>query len=500
MLTQNSAPPAATVRGEEEQRSTLERDYNEMSDQALIDLLSEDGAHVRRAAASELERRKPSPGITLLDDVRAFIGKFVSFPDESARTAVTLWAVHAHLVEHLHVTPRLALLSPEAASGKTRVLEVLELLTPEAQLTLNASPSSIFRILEKEQITLLFDEVDAIWTKRGQDDSHEDLRALLNAGYKVGATIPRCVGKSHDVVRFPVFCAVALAGLGDLPETIMTRSIIVRMRRRAPHERVSEFRTRVHAPTGNDLRARLAEWAAEIGRDVGEAWPTFPDGVEDRPAELWEPLLAIADAAGGHWPDTARAACAQLCCAAQDRQASLGVRLLADLRTVFGDVDALHTETILDRLHHPEESGLDADAPWPELRGKPLDTRGLASMLQQYGVKPRKVRQPGGPPKKGYRRDDLWDAWQRYLPPAPGEGEQGEHKAQASVDAGSSVPQAPTQGQQGERAAGSDVPPVPQGATQGERHRPRHTGLVPHVPHVPEPQDGDRDDMEVIEL
>ena len=139
-------------------------------------------------------------------------------------------------MQHFHTTPRLALLSPEAASGKTRVLEILDLLVSESLLALNVSSAAVFRTLSQKQVTLLFDEVDAIWSKRGKDDNHEDLRALLNAGYKKGATIPRCVGPKHEVTNFPVFGAVALAGLGDLPDTIMSRAVIVRMRRRAPTE------------------------------------------------------------------------------------------------------------------------------------------------------------------------------------------------------------------------------------------------------------------------
>src|ERR1022692_4832437 len=146
-------------------------------------------------------------------------GAFCVFPDEHCLIAVTLWAAHAHMVTHFHTTPRLAVLSPEASSGKTRVLEVLDLLVPQSLLTLNASPAAIFRTLAKQQITLLFDEVDAVWSKRGQDDTHEELRALPNSGYKRSATIPRCVGPKHEVVSFPVFCAVALAGIGDLPDT-----------------------------------------------------------------------------------------------------------------------------------------------------------------------------------------------------------------------------------------------------------------------------------------
>ena len=156
---------------------------------------------------------KESSLLETLNDLRVFISRFCAFPSEHCLVAVTLWAAAAHIVQHLYTTPRLALLSPEAASGKTRVLEVLDMLVPESLFTLNASPAAIFRLLAQEQITLLFDEVDAIWSKRGKDDNHEDLRALLNAGYKKGATIPRCVGPKHEVIRFKVYCAVVLAGL-----------------------------------------------------------------------------------------------------------------------------------------------------------------------------------------------------------------------------------------------------------------------------------------------
>lgn len=438
-------------------------------------------------------------GAALLDDTRDFITRFCAFPSDDHLAAVTLWAAHAHMVGHFHVTPRLALLSPEPASGKTRVLEVLELLVPLPEYSLSASPASIFRLLAKQQVTLLFDEVDAIWSQKGKDDHNEDLRALLNAGYKCGASIPRCVGSNHEVQRFPVFCAVALAGLGDLPDTIMSRAVIVRMRRRAPHEQVSEFRQRKHGAEGHALAERLATWGAEVGRSCGDAWPELPDGIMDRPAEIWEPLIAVADAAGGHWPETARAACVALCRAAEDRQASLGVRLLADLRTVFGDAEALHTETILERLHNPEDHGLDADAPWPDLRGKPLGTRGLASMLRRYGVKPRKVKVDGRS-LQGYRHEHLWDAWQRYLPtPGSGEAEPPEPPVQAPSDAVCAVRPAGTPAEPAEPALAAAVPEVPRGDHEGNRHRSHSDAVVPEVPEVPDSREPERG-REVVEL
>jgi hypothetical protein len=364
-------------------------------------------------------------GAALLRDIRAFLCRFCVFPDEHCAVAVTLWAAHTHMVKYFHTSPRLALLSPEPWSGKTRVLEVLDLLVPESLFCLSASPAAIFRTLAGRQITLLVDECDTIFTRRGKDDSNEDLRALLNAGYKRGAVIPRCVGPKHEVRSFEVYAATALAGLGDLPETVMSRAVIIRMRRRAPTENIEPFRSRQHESAGHELRDRLNEWGQAVGPAAGEAWPGLPAGVVDRPAEVWEPLVAVADAAGGEWPSIAREACKALCSAPKENQVSLGVRLLGDLRKIFGDAIALHTVTILERLCGGTTYGLEPDAPWNELHGKPLGERGLASMLKRYGVSSVKVKIDGRA-LQGYRREVLWDAWQRYLPPPSEQAEPAE--------------------------------------------------------------------------
>jgi len=352
-------------------------------------------------------------GAELLDDVEDFLRRFVAFPSEAAAVAVVLWAVHAHAVTSFESSPRLALLSPEPGSGKTRTLEVLELLVPRPLLVLNASTAVTFRAVDAQQPTLLLDEVDTIFGHRSKDEN-EDLRGLLNAGHRRGAQVPRCVGPNHDLKLFKVYAACALAGLGDLPDTLMSRSVIVRLRRRAPGEKVQPYRQRVHGPEGEELRERLTEWAAPLTDVLADAWPTMPAGIEDRPADVWEPLLAVADAAGGTWSDRARIACVELVQVAASGEASLGVRLLTELRDVFGDADALFTETILDRLHKLDE------APWSDLRGKPLNDRRLARMLAQYEVRSTTVK-VDGKALKGYRREHLHDAWTRYLTQVPQE-------------------------------------------------------------------------------
>jgi hypothetical protein len=220
------------------------------------------------------------------------------------------------------------------------------------------------------------------------------------------------------VVSFQVFCPVVLAGLGELPDTVMSRSVIIRMRRRAPGEKVEPFNFRKHAPQGHKIRDHLGVWANVVWPDIAKASPDMPPGIVDRPAEVWEPLLAVADAAGGEWPDLARKACVALCKVASDRRMSLGIRLLGDLKAVWGDAIAHSTETLLNRLQNGDQHGLEADAPWGELHGKPIGTRTLATLLGGYGIKPKKVKVDGRS-LQGYRYEDLWDAWQRYLPATP---------------------------------------------------------------------------------
>jgi hypothetical protein len=361
-------------------------------------------------------------GAAALDDTRAFIGRFCALPTEHAYTATVLWAAHAHVLDAFDSTPRLAFLSPEPGSGKTRALEVLTLLVPWPMHAVNATPAALFRSVADPATrrTILFDEIDTIFGPKAKE--HEELRGLLNAGHRRSGVAYRCVGEGtkQAVVEFPAYAAVALAGLGKLPDTILTRSIVIRMRRRAPHEHIEPYRARVHEPEGWKLRGMLADWTATAAEKLTGYWPDMPPGVTDRPADVWEPLLAVADAAGGSWPGRARDACAWLVQDNADRGISLGIRLLADMRAIFDGNRVMTTEDILTRLH-----ALDA-APWAELKGQPIDARALARLLDPYEITPAKVK-VAGRPLQGYRAEHLADAWTRYLPaPTPAEAEPAE--------------------------------------------------------------------------
>lgn len=346
-----------------------------------------------------------------LDAVHQFLGAFVAYPSAEARDAHVLWIAHTHCMDAWESTPRLAFLSPEPGSGKTRALELTELLVPRPVEAVNVTPAYLFRKVAAEEgrPTILFDEIDTVFGPKAKDN--EEIRGLLNAGHRRGAVAGRCVvkGKIIETEEIPAYCALALAGLGGLPDTILTRSIVIRMRRRGPAEKVEPYRRRVHGSAGDQLRDQLRQWAPRAEPILTASWPAMPAGIFDRDADVWEPLLAVADMAGGDWPDRARVAAVALVADTKRNTPSLGVRLLADLRTVFGFEDQLPTERILDALHKLDES------PWGDLRGKPLDARGLAQRLRPYEVKPTTIRTALSTPK-GYRRTDLVDAWNRYLP------------------------------------------------------------------------------------
>jgi len=351
----------------------------------------------------------------ILDDVRAAIGRFVVLPSEAASIAVPLWiaATHAQRVA-THAT-RLAVLSPEKRCGKTRLLDILAVLSRAPLISANASTAAIFRSIDEDDPpTLLLDEADSIFGKRADDAGVQDLRGLLNAGFGRDRPSLRCIGAKQVPTPFPTFAMAALAAIGDLPDTILDRSVIVRMRRRSPGERVDPFRARRDKPPLHALRDRLAAWIEANLDALRDADPLLP--LEDRAADAWEPLIAVADLAGGAWPDRARTAAVFLAneADAAASELSLGLRLLADLRTIFGDLGTTEASSaaLVDHLRALSES------PWGAFD---FTAAKLAHRLRPYGVSPLPLRPGGasGPQVRGYRLSDLADVFARYLPAVP---------------------------------------------------------------------------------
>lgn len=373
------------------------------------------------------------PMETVLDDIHAMLTKYVSFPNPHSSVACALWVAHTWVVMAFFTTPRLVIESPEPGSGKTRLLEVLALLCRSAKVTLNTSPAALYRRISASEHppTVLGDEADADFG-RNSTPASEDRRAIYNSGYRKGATVDRCEGDGAKmkVVEFKVFAPVALAGLGTLPRTITTRAVVVPMRKRAPGETVAPFRERDALAEATPIVEQLEKWAEECSEKLAAARPDIPQGVVDRPAEVWEPLLAVADSIGGRWPVLAREACKHFVLSVVDDTASVGVRLLAAIRDLYEPLDAdgtpLQPATEMHSADIVHDLTVEADSPWRDLWGKALDQRRLAAELRKYGVRAKKIR-IGMRAANGYTVEPhnapdgnsvgLADAWQRYLPP-----------------------------------------------------------------------------------
>lgn len=335
-----------------------------------------------------------------LTAVQEVFADYVIFPSEEARDAVTLWVAHAHVFYAFESTPRLSISSREPGSGKSRVLEIIEHLVPNPLNAVNITPGVMWHAIEHTSPTLLFDEVDTVFGKNGSSGAYRVLRGIINAGHRKGACVPRLVGTNSDIKNFKVFSPIAMAGIGQLPETIQTRSVEIIMRKRKGEEVVRPFRLKFAQDALKRARTILEGWSMDVVDELEFAAPECP--VQDRDADVWEPLLAIAELAGEEWAERARKACTELTQIRKPtKHMSPGVRLLTELRNLFGTKPVMATVDILAGLAQAEEP----------MR---LTPRGLANTLREYNVSPTTVRN-GDDVQKGYKADDLEFVWARYL-------------------------------------------------------------------------------------
>jgi hypothetical protein len=374
------------------------------------------GSPRRKAPARKTSR--------LVDDVDAFIARYVIMTD-AQRCAVALWIIHTHLVQHCAQTPYLSITSPEKQCGKSRLLDVLNQLTARPWLVAMPSEAVVYRYIEAQKPTLLLDEVDAIFAPK-QAAQHEGLRALLNAGNRRGATVPRALNGGADLVEFSTFCPKALAGIGSLPETIADRSIYIRLRRKRPDEQVERWRDAEVKPGGTALREQIAAWAKQHGRKVGAEHPEMPEQLSDRMQDGCESIVALADALG--CGDRARTSLVELLTGVRlDTHEVFRMRLLSDVRDIWREreratgrvIRGISTNDLLAALCAVE------DGPWADYYGRTFESKDLASLLKPYEVEPKPIRPPSrrvdgkivkGKVFKGYRRADLYDVFQRYVP------------------------------------------------------------------------------------
>jgi Protein of unknown function (DUF3631) len=371
-----------------------------------------------RVVMSGASARRSPPLAWLLEQVELFTRRYVVLNEPQA-TASTLWVPHTWAIDAAHATPYLHATSAEPESGKTRLLEVLRELVRAPLFTMNVSDAALFRAIDARKPTLFLDEVDAVFNPRARErGTKDDLRALLNSGYRRGGEVLRMGGGNHTTLEsYEVFGAKALAGLGSLPPTLASRCLRIELKRRRLDEPVEDFFPEEAAEKASRLRGRLEAWADTATEGLKAARPERIEGLRDRSNEVWRPLLAIAELAGEAW--AARARRAALVLASPDKdESSLGVLLLENVREVFEErhAERLATADLIRLL-----AGFD-ESPWGEwwLDKDREPSRGaarrLAQLLHPFGIRSKNVRVDETRTPKGYRREDFFDAWERFLP------------------------------------------------------------------------------------
>ena len=358
--------------------------------------------------SQEVARGDDSPA-EILNDIVEIIRRFVAM-SPAQTDIVALWVFHTHALEAADVTGYLSITSAEKRCGKTRLLEILELLVVQPWLTGRVTAAVLVRKIDALQPTLLLDESDT--ALRDDSEYSDTLRGVLNLGYRRGGKTSCCVGERGSLTYqdFSVFCPKAIAGIGSLPDTIADRSFPIRLQRRAPSERVERFQRSEIEKEAETLREIVAGCGSKNFDSLKSSKADQIEALGDRENEIAMPLLAIADVAGSDWPKRARRAMLEIFTGSIVRDESIGIRLLQDIQRAFdqGESEQISSSDLLEILNADEQ------APWSEFsHGKPLNHRGLSRILAKYEIRPEHFR-VGPKTVRGYRRASFGNAWTRY--------------------------------------------------------------------------------------
>lgn len=350
---------------------------------------------------------QPIEPAKLLEEVVTTIRRFIVAEPETM-TAAALWIASTWFIDVAQVAPLAVITAPEKRCGKSQLLTLIGKLSRRPMTASSISPAALFRSIDAWRPTLLIDETDALLK------DNEELRGLLNAGHtRDSAYVIRVVGDDFTPTKFSVWGCKALSGIGHIADTLMDRAVILELRRKLPHEQVDRLR---YAEPGlfDGLAAKMARFMVDYSEAVRIARPHLPDELNDRAQDNWEPLLAIADVAGGHWPETARHAALHISGKTDEGATqSTGVELLTDIAEVFE-----HTEreriTTADLI---QELCSDDEKPWATYnRGKPLAPRQLSKKLSGYGIQSKNLKLGYKSVKKGFERSQFDEAFARYTP------------------------------------------------------------------------------------
>ncbi len=345
----------------------------------------------------------PVVGEDLLLAICQRVSQHVHLQDRIALVSIALWVVFTYLLDKVEFNPRLLITSPTKRCGKTTLLGVLAEMVDKALPSSNVSTAALYRVIDLYHPTLLIDEADTFLENRGE------MVGIINAGHSRSAScIIRCAGDDHQPKPFSCWSPLVIAMNGRPPDTIVDRSMVIRMTRKAANQKLLSMDA-TSREAMRELGRKAARWAQDNASAVAQRVPVLPSALNSRAGNSWEPLLAIAEVIGGGWPQVARQAAVDLAAAAgEDEDES--VMLLRDLKHLFDVTSskAIASKAICDQLNSLE------DRPWGTARGRGLTQHDLAKRLKPFGVSSGNVR-IGTKVNKGYRSDDFQGLWERFL-------------------------------------------------------------------------------------
>jgi len=341
-------------------------------------------------------------GEHMLDEIKSILRRHIVF-DEHSLTACALWVVLTYVYSAFRILPMLGITSPEKRCGKTTLLEVLQGLTKSALLASNITSSAFFRVIEAYQTCLLIDEADTFIK------DNDELRGIINSGHtRKSAYVIRANTETMEVERFSTWGPKGIAMIGDLPDTNKDRSISIRLKRKLPSERVARMSLDFEDEQ-LPIRRKCERWAQDNIDRLKSARPDIPNVGNDRATDNWTPLIAIAELAGGEWPELAYRAIKAL--EMTDDKDTIRQMLLADIKAVFENrgADRISSKILVEELVEIE------DHPWGDWRrGKPITQTGLARLLKPFNISSKTIRLEMKTPK-GYELQQFEDAFKRYL-------------------------------------------------------------------------------------
>jgi putative DNA primase/helicase len=318
---------------------------------------------------------------------------------------IALWTMLCWVHEGVALySPYLVATSAVPGCGKTSAfLGLLEQLTPRPFSCGSATAASVFRLVDSVKPTLLCDNVDTTFKRK------PDLTELFLIAHTRGPKIPRAekIRGEWVTVWFDPFCPKAVTLVGtDLPEALISRSIIIKlwkMKQGETVEKISRFNLEL-MDTFKTLRRKLQRWANDHVEALKTAKPAMPTAFINRPADLWILIWAIADMANDEWGQLARTAA--------ERLSEEGIVEPSWLEHLVEEFWTVFVEEQRDRI--PSEAQIkrmtaDPLSIWHDYgRGHTINQRELAFLLRKkLQIYPRGIA-IGKRRVKGYYADDFF--------------------------------------------------------------------------------------------